>query len=308
MGHRRHAISIVIVLAAVRAAAADIDNVKAEALFNEAVALREHDPAQACVKFELSLAANPQAIGTLLNVALCDEATGRIASAVTKLKEVADRAREQGNGDYVHVAEDRLAVLTPDVPYLAITFAEPPLPETKVLVDEHVVLLENLGKLAIDPGERVIVVTAPGRVAFRKTLMFVKHTNQQLEIPALTRSVIKSSRRTIGKITLIAGVATTGTGIALALVARSRYNEPFDSGACDRETRVCTGDGGSKVQAALTLGNVGTAVTIVGIGATVVGAYLWLRTPAGSSERRGKVSVLPHVDRDGAGVVAIGRF
>ena len=300
------AISIGLVLALGRPATADIDNAKAEQLFNEAVALRDRDPQQACAKFEQSYAANPQAIGTLLNIALCDEATGRIASAIAKLTEIVDRAHEQKLDEYLRAAEQHLALLRPEVPHLTITFAEPPVAETTLLVDDRVIPLHHLANLPVDPGERVIVVTAPGRIAFRKSIVLARRASEQLVVPPLEKSVTKSSRRTLGKITTIAGIATTTTGITLALVALSRYQEPFDSGACDRETRVCTADGSATVESARTLGSVSTVVTAVGIGAAAAGVYLWLRGPSATAER--KVSLLPHVGRDGAGLVAVGWF
>jgi len=280
---------------------------KAEELFKEGVALRESNVEQACQKFEESLGFNPAAIGTLLSVAICDEDRGRIASAVGKFRDVADRAREQNYGEYLRAAEAHLAALLPELSHLTITFAELA-PETKVLLDDRVVAVEQMGKLAVDPGDRVIVVTAPGRVAYRTTVRIEKRETKTLEIPRLANSVVKSSRRTIGKITVAAGGAAIGTGIVLGLVARSRYNSAAED--CNKNgagERVCSGDGASRIESARTLGNVGTVVTLVGIGTAVVGGALWWRSS--TAERTGGVSYLgPQVGPDGAGVVAIGRF
>ncbi len=304
--------SLAALVAWTSAAAAEPATPTAEDLFAEAVALREHDAEAACSKFAEAFDANPQAIGTLLNVGLCDEAAGRIASAVAKLTAVVDRAREQRYEEYLRVAEQRLVLLKPELPYLTITFAEAPLAETKVLIDDRIIPLADLikkpgkARLAVDPGNRVIVVTAPGRVAFRTLLRFAKRADQHLEVPPLGASVVTSSRRTIGKLAVVAGLATTGAGVALVLVARSRYDAPFESGECNRTTLACNSDqGSSAVESARTLGDVSTVVTIVGLGATVAGAYLWLRAPQ-ASERA--VTVLPHVLHEGVGFVAVGRW
>jgi tetratricopeptide (TPR) repeat protein len=304
---------LVLAIAAPRPAAADIDNEKADKLFTEALALRDSNPVAACEKFEQALGFNPQAIGTRLNVALCDERLGRIASAADKFAEVADRARDQNLGEFLRAAEEHLAVLTPEIPHLTITFVEPPIAETKLLIDDRVIPIDKLQqapRLAIDPGDRVITVTAPGRVAFKTTLRIAKRDDKPLEIPPLAKSVIKSSRRTIGKITVAAGTLTVGTGIVLGLVARSHYNKEF-SGLmphCNSETKACTDEGISAVQSARTLANVSTAVTVVGFGAIAVGAYLWLRSPSAESSPPAKVSLVPHVAPNEAGIIAIGRF
>jgi hypothetical protein len=148
------------------------------------------------------------------------------------------------------------------------------------------------------------VDTAPGRIAFRKTIVIARRASERLAVPALAKS--KISMRSIGKIAMIAGGGTTATGLVLALVARSRYHAPFDSGACDPTTRMCTGEGASAANSARTLANVSTVVTLLGLGAAGAGAYLWLRSPHATAER--KVSVVPHVGPDGAGVMAFGRF
>ncbi len=76
-------------------AAADDTMARADALFAEGVKLRDSNLELACAKFGESLQLNPQAIGVLLNVAMCDERQGRIASAVRRYRETRERAREQ---------------------------------------------------------------------------------------------------------------------------------------------------------------------------------------------------------------------
>jgi hypothetical protein len=295
----------VVLVAFARPALADIDNDQADKLFKQAVELRDKDPAKACELFEQALGFNPQAIGTRLNVALCDERLGRIASAVEKFSEVADRAREQKLDEYLRVAEERLAALGPDVPFVTITFAGALAPNTTVVIDDRVIPQDKLAKLAIDPGDRVVVVSAPGRVAYRKSIRILKHSTTTLEIPELTASVIKSSRRTIAKIGVAAGGGLAVSGIVLGLVARSRYNSTFDA-ECDARNNVCSAQGASDIESARTLGNVGTAITVLGLGTAIAGGVLWYLAPSAAAER--KVSVLPQLTPGTAAVVAVGHF
>ena len=72
-----------------------------------------------------------------------------------------------------------------------------PLPETKIVIDELVVTKTD--KLPIDPGDHVLVVSAPGRLPFKKTVHLEKGEERTLEVPALAtsltvRKVVKSSR------------------------------------------------------------------------------------------------------------------
>jgi hypothetical protein len=155
---------------------------KADQLFAEAKALLSSNLREACDKFVESLHYNPAAIGTLLNVALCDEKLGHVASAVAKFTEARDRAREQGLPEHLRAAEEHLAALQPNVPHLAIRLTQR-LPETKVLVDDHVVAPDALGDIAIDPGEHVVVVGAPDRLPHRATLVIAPAERKAIVIP-----------------------------------------------------------------------------------------------------------------------------
>src|SRR5262247_3294211 len=132
------ALTTALLAASASRAQADPRIDKADQLFAEGKALMASNLIQACDKFEESLHYNPAAIGTLLNVALCDEKLGKVASAVSKFTEARDHAKEQNLPEHVRAAEDHIAALTPSVPHLAIQLSEP-LPDTSVLVDDRVV-------------------------------------------------------------------------------------------------------------------------------------------------------------------------
>jgi hypothetical protein len=285
---------------------------KADRLFSEGKALLSSNLLQACAKFDESLRENPAAIGTLLNVALCDEKLGRVASAVAKFSEARDRAKEQGLPEHVRAAEEHIAKLQPDVPHLAIKLTEQ-LPETRVLIDDTIIALQAIGDVAVDPGERVIVVSAPARLPYRAKLVVGTAEHQEVVIPALSRSItITSSRGRIGQITTIVGGAAFGAGIGLGLYARHLHHKQFDDGLCastpagDR----CNPAGQTQTERARTLGNVGSVFGGTGFVVTCVGVYLWLRSPRSTPHDTGdkKLVVVPQITPDGLGVVAAGRF
>jgi hypothetical protein len=296
---------------AARAAHADPRLDKADQLFAEAKALLPTNPTQACGKFEESLRYNPAAIGALLNVALCDEKFGRVASAVVRFTEARDRAKEQNLPEHLRAAEAHLATLGPDVPHLAIQLSQP-LPDIKVLVDDGVIAPEVLGDIAIDPGARVIVVSAPDRLPFRTTIIVAKAEHRTVVVPALAQAVtVASSRRRFGQIGALAGGAAFVTSIGLGLYGLHLHNKQIDEHHCiqvhDGSPLSCDPIGQAGSDRAITYGNVATVVGSVGLAVGAAGVALWLLSPS-TSKTESPVAVVPAVTGDQLGVVAVGRF
>jgi hypothetical protein len=295
-------------------AAAPLDDVtRADALFAEGVKLRESAPEVACTKFRESLQLNPQAIGVLLNVAMCDERQGRIASAVQRYRETRQRAVEQRFPEYQKASEDKIDKLGPLVPHLTIRFDKAPPPETKIVIDDRVIPLSALDRVPLDPGERLVVISSPGRIAFERRVSIALREHRELTVPALQRP---SSRRTIGKITLASGGAAVVTGIVLGYIAQSRYDRyRYDDDGMD----LCPNNdvsGGllctdatvyERLRSARQLGNVGTIVGGLGVAAMLAGGYLWYFAPKPYHERPA-ISIVPEVGPDGGGLTVFGRF
>jgi len=280
---------------------------QADRLFAEGKALLASNLLQACAKFDQSLQYNPAAIGTLLNVALCDEKLGRVATAVAKFSEARDRAKEQGLTQHVRAAEEHIAALEPAVPYLEIKLTER-LDGTTIVLDDHLVALDALAQIAVDPGERELVVNAPDRLPYRATLVIARADRKTVVVPALARSVvIASSQRRIGQIAAVGGGVAVATGLGLGLYGRQLYRKQFDDGLCTHPDggALCTPQGQVQTQRARTLGNVGTVVGGVGLAIAGVGAYLWLRAPGPASD---KLAIVPQVGAGELGAIAIGRF
>jgi hypothetical protein len=303
MSSRVLAAALVLASFGVRPALAD-DTAKADKLFDEGRALMASDLHAACEKFEESLKWNSQAIGTLLNVALCDEKLGRVASAVAKFTEARDRAREGGMDVHLQAAEERLAALTGRVPHVTIKLAES-LPGTRIVIDDKVIALTAIADIAIDPGEHPLVVSAPDHVPYQTIVKIAEGERRDVPVPPLRKGTVTSSRKTIGRIVTISGGVALVGGIVIGVVARGRYNDAFDA-HCDAVTRECDDVGLSDTKSARTLGTVGTVVGALGLVGAGVGLYLWLRAP--DEGHSGGVSLLPQLDPSAPGVVAVGRF
>jgi hypothetical protein len=307
-------IAFAMLVALPRLAAAEDNVTKADALFHEGIKLRDSNLELACAKFGESLQLNPQAIGTLLNVALCDEKLGRIASALRRFEEARQRAIELRFAEHRKAAEEKIAALTPEVPHLAIKFAKPPPPQTKVVVDDHVVAASDLDDLRVDPGERTVIVSAPGRITFQKKVTIAKQQRLDVEVPALAKPVT-STRPMIGKIAVAGGGAMLATGVILGYVAHRRYEDQFtgDPRPCttrDGAPPLCTNQGADAVGRARTLGNAGTVLGVVGVATIAVGGYLWFFAPksGGAAAAERKLAVMPQLAPDGGGIAVFGRF
>jgi len=294
---------VLAILSASAPAIAEIDNAKADQLFQEALALRAVNPAQACAKFAEALTYNLQAIGTHLNVARCDEEQGKIASAADRYAEIIDRARAQKLDDFLEEAERRLDAIKDEVPHVTISFGVAPPENARVVIDDRVIKIAGKTRVALDPGERKIVVTAPGRVTHVTTLIVAKRDDKAVVLPALAHTG-GNSVRTFGKIAVGSGGALIVASVAVALVARGRYNEAKKTcPANDEGTLVCSdADDLASLDSAKTLGNVGTGLGIVGLASVAVGGVLWWRSP---SERRAGVT---RVELNSRGVAVHGRF
>jgi hypothetical protein len=287
----------------VRVAQAD-DAADAEKLFAEGHELKEHgQPEKACVKFRAALEKNRNAVGTILNVALCDEQAGKIASAYKLWVEAADRAREQNLDEHRKAAEEHKAKLGVQVPYVAIAFSEP-LHDMKLVVDDEIVDPNNASEVAVDPGTATVVVTAPGRVAYKTSLAIAVGEHKAIAIPPLAEPV-SAGRQTVGKVLTFTGAGVVGIGIGVGVYARHKYNSQFPDHCTSSATPACDPTGYAATQNAKTLGWVGTGVGAAGIVAAGIGAFLWFTAPRTESAN---VAVVPSVSPDQAGIAAVGRF
>jgi len=306
-------VTIVLGTAALAWADEQTDPEKADKIFEEAQKLKQAGKtAEACAKYDEALHYNRSAVGTLLNVALCDEEQNKVASALDLFTQARDLAREHNLNEHRAAAEEHIAKIEPLVPHLTISFAEIAA-ETKLVIDDKVYPITGANDIRIDPGTRHIVVTAPGRLPFETTVELKAQEKKSVEIPKLKPPVtVKRVRVTVGKVATFSGAALIGTGVVLGFVARSNYKDQFKGAmpACtDGSPPQCNPDGYKATGNALFLGNVGTVVGITGGVALALGAYLWFFAPKEPTEQQPHdVAFVPTVSPDSAGIAAVGRF
>jgi hypothetical protein len=295
-------------------ARADGDQTEADKLFEEAQQLKQAGKtAEACAKYEEALAKNRNAVGTLLNVAKCNEDAGKVATAVKLYTQARDLAREHSLGEHATAAEKRLGEVSSRVPSLEVAFTERP-DGMKLVIDDEVFPTDekSVREIKLDPGTRHIVVTAPGRVPYSKNVELAEGKAHAVAIPPLDRPVtVKKARRTVGKILTVSGGVLTLTGALLGYKANVDYKSQIGGPTAGRNCTdngkeiLCNAEGYKVTGQARDLGWVGTAVGVGGVVALGIGVVLWWTAP---TETVQQVSIVPSLTNESAGISAVGRF
>jgi hypothetical protein len=116
------------------------------------------DTAAACREFETSMKLDPEN-GTLYNLAVCHEALGKLASAWTELRELAETDSNAGRRKE---AARRAAALEPRLTRMRLVLAKPA-PQA-VVTRNDVDVTPLVGQTTVvDPGRYTFVAKAPGR-------------------------------------------------------------------------------------------------------------------------------------------------
>lgn len=279
------------------ASPAEGDRAMAQSLFEDGRRLMAAgDYASACPKLAESQALDPSG-GTLLNLALCHEKQGQLATAWSDFKEALSVARRDNRADRFDVAQTHLATLEPQVPWLTIR-VERQKPEQQVLLDGAPVRAAAWGTpIAVDPGPHRLESTAAGyaewtgplemAVAQRKTVVIPElgvdtaagSTPPRSEDGAKTPAVAEEGGRSnaLGWVLLGTGVAALGVGTYFGVAALSTQNDAEKE--CPTP-QTCTSKGvdlSNDAQAQAWASNIGIGVGIVGV---AVGSVLLLTAPA----------------------------
>jgi hypothetical protein len=285
----------------VTASAQSTDPVAATELFKQGrEAMSKGDHATACRKFGDSARLDVK-VGTLLNLAECEEKLGKIAAARRDVQRALDIARAQ-NDDRAELAKTRLAALDKRVPKLTVTLTSKV--EARVRRDDVELGEGSLGSpLPVEPGEHVVVVSAPKHQDRTFNVKLAEGEQQTLAVdvgpedaaapsgaPAKSENA-SNGLRTTGWIVGGAGVASLGAGAIFALMAmsaNSKSNETCVDNLCDRAGKESRDD-------ALAAGNVATAFFILGGVAVAAGGVMILTSPSERKTARLAPVVSPHI-------------
>jgi hypothetical protein len=288
------------------------DPIAAEALFERGKQLVEQGhTAEACAAFDESQRLDP-AGGTLLRLALCHEAEGKLATSWLEFLEVL-RMSKEGAGEpaklqeRVRLAREHLASLEPRVPRVVVSV--PPAARVDGLHVTANGLPRNAGTwgvaLPVDPGDVEIAASAPGRRPFRAVIHVGEGQHPTVEVPPLeleTPAVRPlppppppathgSSLRPVGLAVGVVGLVAVGVGSYFGVHAIARWNDA---------NHVCPGKscddpaGVSAASDALQSAHVADATIAAGAAVVVAGVVLYLlgAPVAPASDRPGETALL----------------
>ncbi len=249
---------------------------------------------EACKKFDESYRLDPAA-GTLLNLAVCYEKIGKIASAWGAFKQALFDAKKAGRADREELAKSHIDVLEPDLPYLTINVpSNVQVPGLEVVRNGSPLTSGGWGaELPVDPGVVEVVTRAPGYKPKTQTITIAKKEHKSLTVLPLEKAPVPvvvvndgwTTRQFIGIGLIGAGVAGLAAGGYFGVRALGDKKKSDD--ACetlDGEYR-CSAVGAGHMDDARRnawISNIGIGFGVV---SAAVGTYLFVtgarQTPEG---------------------------
>lgn len=316
------------------------DTTIAQTLFEEGRRMMEAKRyPEACPKFEESQRRRP-GTGTLLNLALCNEALGKRATAWGNFKEVLFASKKEGNEAREAFAQEHIAALEPRLSKLQIDAESTP--GLVIRRDGQEIPGAALGTpIPVDPGAHELEATAPGYTVWSTSIRIGDNAElKKIAIPKLTPAPVaktesaptlvaktesapapqgSGTQRVAGFVVGGVGVAAIGLGAVFGLLASGQASDAEgDATLCPK--KQCLPAGRKEIDAASVKALVSTIGIGVGIAAVGAGVVLVLTSGspggAGSKDaarlRRGlagpSARVVPLLGPEGGGVGVLGRF
>jgi hypothetical protein len=277
----------------------------AEELFRRGKSLMaEKKDREACPLFEESHRLDPQ-MGTLLNLAICHENVGRIASAWGEFRAVEQLARAASREDRVKLAHDRAAKLEPRLAHIKLLVpSDARVPGMVVKIDGEAKGEALWPSIPVDAGVREIEVTAPGKRPSRSrvrvddegamvTVTLPKledappappPTSGTTEAPDTVDYAANRSKKTTGFIASGVGAAITVAGAVFGGLAVRRDGDATK--ACPQPCIAGSNEANAadrKTDRALAFANVANVAIPLGIVGIAVGVFLVLTAGPTSS-------------------------
>jgi hypothetical protein len=250
------------------------------------------DYTAACAKFTVSITADPDAPGTLLNLGLCNEKLGKTATALGWYRRAQFRSAEAKMNEYETAAKEHAVVLAAKVPTLHIETA----PDAIVKLDDRQLDGVERARVELDPGTHVIEVRtrgAPAHESERRTITIKDGEKQSLDVrpPVPTRYFVIDrgvTQRRYAYLAFGGGAALYVASATLSLVGKSKY-DATDHPDTYQHWRNVVRFGGS-------------SLFIAGSAAIAAGVYLYVKAP------RAERVIAPTIEPDQLGVAYAGSF
>lgn len=300
------------------------DRALAQSLFDQGRALMEAGNLDdACPKLAESQRLDPGG-GTLLNLGICYEKAGKVASAWAVFEEAVIVARKDGRPEREKFCKDHIDALKPRLSTLTIRVpASSQTDGLNVKLDGTALGAASIAvPMNVDPGEHNVTATAPGRQPWAGTIRVNDHADRrEIEVPVLAELASAAAAAPTPKTAPMPAPApaqaaapdvsrrqvarepapSTGSSSALPYVAAGlgmaalgvgtyfglRAKSSWDSRNTHCTAGVCDADAvryGDDTKKFATVANVGIGLGLVGLG---VGTYLLLTPSDGSRDASG---------------------
>ena len=301
------------------------DKTAAETLFAEGKKqFSQKRYAEACKSFSESQRLDP-GVGTLLNLAVCYEKQGKLASAWTIYREAAAAARASKQTSREQMARKGADALEPRLAKLTIVTAAGDLPpQMQILRDGEVVPPSLWGvAAAVDPGMHQLEVTAPGREKWSAQVAANAGESSTITVPVLkpdasaaqarakvatTTAASKpasvpppsdepplpagSTQKIVGIVAVGAGVVVTGIGAYFGGKAISTYR-----GAECNDANKCTPEGLETQDQGIAYGTTATIAVTGGLVAIATGVVLLLTAPSAQTASTASTNAVRSADQ-----------
>ncbi len=310
--------ALACVLAAGTVHAADTpsasDQALAQSLFDDAVTSMERgDYAAACPKLAESQRLDPGG-GTLLNLGLCREKEGKLASAWVAYNESLSQAIKDRRTEREATARARIAEIEGKLAKFVVHVQA----ATRALAGLEIRLdgtpIRDVAwetPTPIDRGRHELSATAPGKQRW-STVLEVTRDGEAIEatVPVLVDALAAPPKRDAGGavpaqllagwVAIGIGSASVGTGIVTGILAFDRRAKSDDECPAER----CTQRGVDLNEQAKTYAWISNVTFGVGLAAAGIGVALVLTAP----KRASAIHVVPTVGPGVAGLSASGTF
>ncbi len=246
---------------------------------------------QACGSFARSQAFDPQA-QTLLNLALCHEKQGKLATAWGELRDAASLFSQANNKERATYARTRASELEPRLSMLVLAGVENTKVETLTIDGQDVPRPTWSAPIPLDPGEHALVFLAVGAEPRTVKVQIPGGAARvPLAIPALTKTrvgdVQEGAPPYLGYGLIGGGAVGLGLGTVFGIMTLSASSDA--KAACDAQNR-CSAEGLERVSDGRTSGTISTVGFVVG--ALLAGAGVYLIVTHQGAARSGLVETL----------------
>jgi hypothetical protein len=270
------------------------DPIAAETLFARGKQLIDQGhTSEACAAFAESEKLDP-AGGTLLRLALCHEAEGKLASAWLDFTEVVRVSKETAGEatkltERVRIAREHLSALEPRLPKLVVSVPEGTRVDGLQVTANGIPRNPGIWGVAVpfDAGDVEIAASAPGHKTFRTTVRAEEGKAVSVEVPPLEADAVpeapapatpheeapkSSTLRTVGIGVGAAGIAALGIGAYFGVTAISKWNDSSK----DCPGALCNAQGVSLANDAKQAATLSDVTFGIGVAAVAAGIILFV--------------------------------